>query len=62
MAAGQPLGEISDGISDGRATALFLDMMASERGAAKNTIAAYGRDLAQASAACGGDTHQFFGG
>lgn len=50
MAAGQPLGEISDG----RATALFLDMMASERGAAKNTIAAYGRDLAQASAACGG--------
>lgn len=39
---------------DHRAIALFLDMMAAERGAAANTIAAYGRDLAQASAALSG--------
>nr|WP_310524231.1 tyrosine recombinase [Polymorphobacter sp.] len=35
--------------SDSRLIALFLDMLASERGAAKNTLLAYGRDLAQAS-------------
>jgi len=40
--------------ADHRAIALFLDMMAAERGAAANTIAAYGRDLAQASAALSG--------
>jgi len=39
---------------DARAIALFLDMMAAERGAASNTIAAYGRDLAQASEALSG--------
>ncbi len=32
-----------------RLIALFLDMLAAERGAAKNTLLAYGRDLAQAS-------------
>ena len=32
--------------SDGRFTALFLDMLAAERGAEKNTLAAYSRDLA----------------
>jgi integrase/recombinase XerD len=37
-------------ISDGQAIALFLDHLAAERGAARNTIMAYGRDLAQASA------------
>ncbi len=35
--------------SDARLIALFLDMLAAERGAAKNTLLAYGRDLAQAS-------------
>ena len=34
--------------------ALFLDMLASERGAARNTLAAYATDLAQASAALDG--------
>ena len=37
------------GLPDSRTIALFLDMMAAERGAAANTIAAYGRDLADAS-------------
>jgi len=32
--------------SDQRLVALFLDMLAAERGAEKNTLAAYGRDLA----------------
>ena len=32
--------------SDGRLIALFLDMLAAERGAAPNTLAAYRRDLA----------------
>jgi integrase/recombinase XerD len=32
--------------SDRRAVALFLDMLAAERGAEKNTLAAYSRDLA----------------
>ena len=36
-------------ITDGQAIALFLDCLASERGAARNTILAYGRDLRQAS-------------
>ena len=31
--------------SDGRLVTLFLDMLAAERGAGKNTLAAYGRDL-----------------
>ena len=35
--------------SDPRLIALFLDMLAAERGAAKNTLLAYGRDLEQAS-------------
>ncbi len=35
--------------SDREAIALFLDMLMAERGAAANTIAAYGRDLGQAS-------------
>jgi integrase/recombinase XerD len=41
-------------VTDGQAIALFLDSLASERGAAKNTILAYGRDLAQASEWLGG--------
>jgi integrase/recombinase XerD len=40
--------------SDSRLIALFLDMLAAERGAAKNTLLAYGRDLAQASEWLGG--------
>jgi integrase/recombinase XerD len=39
---------------DARLIALFLDMLAAERGAAKNTLLAYGRDLAQASEWLGG--------
>jgi integrase/recombinase XerD len=35
--------------SDDRLAALFLDMLAAERGAGKNTLAAYGRDLADFS-------------
>ncbi len=41
-------------IGDSGAIALFLDHLASERGAAKNTILAYGRDLNQASDWLGG--------
>ena len=41
-------------LSDGQAIALFLDMLAAERGAAKNTLLAYQRDLAGASAALHG--------
>ena len=41
-------------LADRRAIALYLDMLASERGAAANTIAAYGRDLGQASEVLGG--------
>ncbi|MFL6799113.1 MAG: site-specific tyrosine recombinase XerD [Xanthobacteraceae bacterium] len=37
--------------SDQTLIALFLDMLAAERGAAKNTLAAYARDLADVSAA-----------
>jgi integrase/recombinase XerD len=37
-------------LPDSRAIALFLDMLASERGAARNTLLAYGRDLEGASA------------
>ena len=40
--------------SDREAIALFLDMLMAERGAAANTIAAYGRDLNQASELLGG--------
>jgi integrase/recombinase XerD len=36
--------------SDERLVALFLDMLAAERGAEKNTLAAYGRDLADFTA------------
>ena len=39
--------------SDATLTALFLDMLAAERGAGKNTLAAYGRDLADFSTALG---------
>lgn len=39
---------------DQRLIALFLDMLAAERGAAKNTLLAYGRDLQQASDWLGG--------
>jgi integrase/recombinase XerD len=35
--------------SDQRLSALYLDMLAAERGAGKNTLAAYGRDLADFS-------------
>uniref|UniRef100_UPI00286DD65A site-specific integrase n=1 Tax=Sandarakinorhabdus sp. TaxID=1916663 RepID=UPI00286DD65A len=41
-------------ITDRQAIALFLDSLASERGAARNTILAYGRDLRQASEWLGG--------
>jgi integrase/recombinase XerD len=41
--AARPVGD------DAGLIALFLDMLAAERGAARNTILAYGRDLAQAS-------------
>jgi integrase/recombinase XerD len=41
-------------MSDSAAIALFLDMLASERGAATNTLKAYAADLAQASAALQG--------
>lgn len=41
-------------IPDRQAIALFLDSLASERGAAKNTLLAYGRDLEQASDWLGG--------
>lgn len=41
-------------LPDTRAIDLFLDMLASERGAAGNTLAAYGRDLAGASEDLGG--------
>ncbi len=36
--------------SDARLVALYLDMLAAERGAEKNTLAAYGRDLGDFSA------------
>ena len=39
---------------DRQLIALFLDMLAAERGAAHNTLLAYGRDLAQASDWLGG--------
>ena len=32
--------------ADARLIALYLDMLAAERGAGKNTLGAYGRDLA----------------
>lgn len=41
-------------LADTRAIALFLDMLAGEQGAAANTLSAYGRDLAGASADLGG--------
>jgi len=45
---------VSGDLPDARAIALFLDMCAAERGSAANTILAYRRDLAGASAALGG--------
>jgi integrase/recombinase XerD len=45
---------IEPGHGDARLIALFLDMLAAERGAAKNTLLAYGRDLEQASEWLGG--------
>ncbi len=48
------MAEADAALPDGRAIALFLDMLASERGAAANTLAAYGRDLAGVSALLGG--------
>jgi integrase/recombinase XerD len=45
---------LSANIGDSQAITLFLDAMAAERGAAKNTLLAYGRDLAQASELLGG--------
>ena len=39
---------------DARLIALFIDMLAAERGAARNTLLAYGRDLEQASEWLGG--------
>ncbi|MGL6044540.1 MAG: tyrosine-type recombinase/integrase [Sandaracinobacteroides sp.] len=42
-------------LPDGRALALFLDMLAAERGAAANTLVAYGRDLSGASADLSGN-------
>lgn len=45
---------MSANIGDSQAITLFLDAMAAERGAAKNTLLAYGRDLAQASELLGG--------
>ena len=42
------------GLTDARAIALFLDMLAAEQGAARNTILAYGRDLRGASEVLGG--------
>jgi len=45
---------MSDKSSDSAYIALFLDMLSSERGAAKNTRLAYATDLAQASAALSG--------
>ncbi len=41
---------IPDGIPTRRLTALYLDMLAAERGAGANTLAAYGRDLEDFSA------------
>lgn len=41
-------------MTDMRRIAAFLEMMSAERGAAANTLTAYGRDLADASAELGG--------
>lgn len=41
-------------ISDSRAIALFIDMLAAEQGAARNTLLAYERDLRGASETLGG--------
>jgi integrase/recombinase XerD len=43
--------------SDESLTALFLDMLAAERGAGENTLAAYGRDLADFSEHLAGKKH-----
>lgn len=43
-----------ESLPDARAIALFLDMLAGEKGAACNTLLAYGRDLRVASSALGG--------
>ncbi len=51
-----PKGKVSDQVL----IELFLDMVAAERGGAKNTLAAYARDLADFSAALGA-THRSIG-
>src|SRR4029079_3608708 len=51
MAQG-PQKKIASG-GDARLIALFLDMLSAERGAGANTLAAYGRDLADLSAHLG---------
>ncbi|QMW22760.1 tyrosine recombinase [Sandaracinobacteroides saxicola] len=45
---------MSESIGDARAIALFLDMLRAERGAARNTLLAYARDLEGASEALAG--------
>lgn len=42
---------MTDPVSDTNAISLFLDMLASDQGAARNTLLAYGRDLRLASEA-----------
>jgi integrase/recombinase XerD len=53
MTSGGPAAAL-DVLGDSQLIALFLDMLAAERGAARNTLLAYGRDLAQASEWLGG--------
>ncbi|MFQ3594698.1 MAG: tyrosine recombinase [Sphingomonadaceae bacterium] len=45
---------MAEAVPDDRAIALFLDMLGAEKGAARNTLLAYGRDLSLASEASGG--------
>jgi integrase/recombinase XerD len=47
--------------SDGRLLALFLDMLAAERGAQANTLTSYGRDLADFTAHLAGGGHSVAG-
>ena len=46
---------IATPLADARAIALFLDMLAAEQGAARNTLLAYERDLRGASETLGGE-------
>ena len=54
-AAAAPTETAAAPLSDARARALFLDMLAAEAGAARNTILAYERDLRLASADLAGE-------